>query len=168
MDLGDVVLIGGDCVGCRRGCRWLFCETTRPVSIVPSVGKDSAYLSKKRSNWMPKVSAVASTTLGISCVPANCLRTPLLPTISSSAKPSISLCMPGVLTEGGPLGRDDERACRLLTGVASLRGSLGPLSVLMTASTIDAMLDVWFGWCGVGGGRSVKERSKWDGFELSA
>lgn len=56
--------------------------------------------------------------------------------------------MAGVLTEGGPLGRDDERPVLLRPGVASLRGSIGPLSVLITTSTMDDMLAVYesIGW----------------------
>ena len=79
---------------------------------------------------MPNVSAVVSTTRGISCCPACCLRIPLTPTISSSGNPPISLCMPGVLAVGGPRGREEERAWRLRGGPvegASLRGPSGAL-----------------------------------------
>ena len=47
----------------------------------------------------------------------------------------MSLCMPGVLIEGGPRGLDDERACRRRAEGASLRGSSGALLELRTAST---------------------------------
>lgn len=101
-----------------------------------------AYFSRKRSNWMPNVSAVVSTTLGISCIPGSVRRIPLRPTTSSSAKASMSLCMPGVLTDGGPRGRDDERAWRLRP---SLRGSSGPSSDRIIWSPMDDMSAVWVG-----------------------
>lgn len=60
----------------------------------------------------------------------------------------MSLPMPGVLTDGGPrgvpvpLGRDEERACRLRPADASLRGSrgVGALSELMAISMMDDMM----------------------------
>lgn len=47
----------------------------------------------------------------------------------------MSLCMPGVLIEGGPRGLEEERACRRRAEGASLRGSSGALLELRTAST---------------------------------
>ncbi len=89
---------------------------------------------------MPNVSAVVSTTRGTPSLPGTLLRRkPLIPTTSSSGKPN-SLCTPGVLAEGGPLGREEERACRRRAEGASLRGSSGALSERSTASTIDDMV----------------------------
>lgn len=73
---------------------------------------------------------------------------PLRPTTSSSGNPSISLCMPGVLTDGGPRGLDDDRACRLrCVAVASLRGSSCTLSERMIASIRDDIVVVDGGDC---------------------
>lgn len=63
----------------------------------------------------------------------------------------MSLCKPGVLTEGGPLGvpeplgRDEERACRLRPADASLRGSrgVGALSEPIAISMRDDMMAVF-------------------------
>ena len=87
---------------------------------------------------MLNVSAVVSTIRGTSRLPGIFRLMPRRPTISSSGRPT-SLCIAGVLTDGGPRGRDDDRACRLLCEGASLRGSSGALSDRMTASTSDDM-----------------------------
>ena len=87
---------------------------------------------------MPNVSAVVSTTRGTSLLPGMLFRRSLCrPTTSSSGKPSISLCIPGVLTDGGPRGRDEERFCRRRADGASLRCSSGAASERMAASAIE-------------------------------
>lgn len=98
---------------------------------------------------MPRVSAVVSTTRGTSLPPAADLLNVRTSTASSSGKPP-SLCMPGVLIEGGPRGLDEERACRLRPAEgASLRGSAWGPSECIIASTIEDMavlscLELWW------------------------
>lgn len=103
-----------------------------------------AYASRKFSNSSASFSAVRSftrSTSGLGPGPRGPFLLPLTPTTPSSPYMRISLFMPGVLTEGGPRGREEERACRLLGGGAlpSLRGSRSALSDWMTASSRDDM-----------------------------
>ena len=149
MYLCDVVLVCGDCArcGCCGRCR-IFCETGHCQKAATPTEWYHSYPSRNLSNCMPRVSAVVSTTRGTSRLPGALLRRiRLRPTTSSSGKPSISLCIPGVLTEGGARGRDDERACRLRAEGASLRGSSGALSERRTASTMDDIVELWLCFC---------------------
>jgi hypothetical protein len=56
----------------------------------------------------------------------------------------MSLFMPGVLTEGGALGREDERTCRCRGVAPSLLMALAGLSEWMISSIRDVMLTIKF------------------------
>lgn len=107
------------------------------------------YSSRNLSKALARVSPMASVTLSTSGRGPGLggpRRLPLIPTTSSSAKPNISLCMPGVptLTDGGPRGCEDERASRRRgCELASLRSSCSTallLSDCMTASNMEDMM----------------------------